>query len=533
MSESYVDVPVITTTPVPSATAHGELVARVAVLEEDVEALEAQPDPPAPPDLGPLTQRVTDVEESVSDLGAVLVVTEARIDTLEGRPLPDVTQAELAAEAAARAAADTALDARVDTVEARPVAEVTQAEHDTLTATVTSLSAQVEQLRTQVLTWTPTTSPGVIWTHLQPGADSGARLRNAIAAVMQDTQRRAVRCWDGGGVSDVIDTANTIITPAPGVRIKGPVDNLGFLAREVDQRAVPYRLRFKAGIGGGPGGALVQGTAAAVVGFGFSDLCIDQVQAASQFAHWPYNGNPGAFGMTLQNMQFYGWRHIAGNPTDFFTQTLLNIRGDLHIQGMTGTPFLLRGGDTFITTEVANIDYRNGPAGSAIYHLGSMSKTHMSGQYLTVAGLTRALILEAYAGYSGEVFVTASKIEGYPATGANGALILAKNYADISLTHSTLNFAMVNPAGTGDRAYVEVQSNAHAFLDDVKVVKSSGVSQNVAILRTSGGATARVFNVKTFPKGAWTDKPVVTGPVGSIEHDDTVRFVPDTQYTAA
>lgn len=476
---------------VPTDQEHADLVERVDVLEQ------TPPPSPAPVDLGPLTERVTATETGIVGLERAQLALYDRVGVLEDVPEPTAP-------------------------------EVTQSEHD-------ALVAEVAQLRQTILTWPSTAAPdpGVLWTHTREGATSTDRLRNAIQQVMQDTQRRAIRCWDNGGVSEIIDSANLIITPAPGLRIKGPVDNIGFMAREVDSRAVPYRLRVKAGIGNVPGGAWVRGTQGAVVGFGFSDICIDQVNAASQFAHWPYVGNPGAFGMTLQNMQFYGWRHVCGNPTDFFTQTLLNVRGDLHIQGMTGTPFLLRGSDAFITTEVANIDYRNGPAGSAIYHLAAMSKAHLSGQYLTVNGLTRAFIVQAYPGSPGEVFVTGSKIEGYPSSGANGALILAKDYADISLTHSGLNYAMVNPAGTGDRAYIEAQTNSTVHLDDVKVVRSAGVSQDVAILRTSGGATATVRNIKARPYSAWTAKPVVTGPVGSIDHDGSVRFVPDTEYTAA
>jgi hypothetical protein len=362
--------------------------------------------------------------------------------------------------------------------------------------------------------------PGEVWLHTFPGLDDNERLRAAITYITQQTKRPALRFWTEGGVSDEITTT---IDEFAGMRLKGPVDNVGMQNFEQNQNSVPYVLRLRVGTGSS---AFIRGTRT-VFGMNVSDLCVVGVGNTCQFWDHPLGTtNSSAFSVSMGNMQFMRMRHVLGRTGEPLAMTLWSFWGSWNVLSPLGEPFLLRGSDNFLTPAKMNIGWTNAPRNRYLLRM-SLTKSKVANWYFTCrGGASRAILVEGYPSVQGDLRIRDCVIEGQNAADpASSALVRCQSNAVASFRDCALNFAMGNPAANlpPDQAYFEVTGNSNVWIDGFDVNRANVVPESVPVARVSGGATLDVRRMRGV--GAWAQKPLVVNAGGTLTHDTSVRRV--------
>jgi hypothetical protein len=362
--------------------------------------------------------------------------------------------------------------------------------------------------------------PGEVWLHTFPGIDDNERLRAAITYITQQTKRPALRFWTAGGVSDEITTT---IDEFAGMRLKGPVDNVGMQNFEQNQNSVPYVLRLRVGTGSS---AFIRGTGT-VFGMNVSDLCVVGVGTNCQFWDHPWGTtNSSAFSVSMGNMQFMHMRHVLGRTGEALAMTLWSFWGSWNVLSPFDEPFLLRGSDNFLTPAKLNIGWNNAPANKYLLRM-SLTKSKVANWYFTCrGGASRAILVEGYPGVQGDLRIRDCVIEGQNAGDpASSALVRCQNNAVASFRDCALNYAMANPAANQppDQAYFEVTGRSRVWIDGFDVNRANVVGESVPVARVSNGATLDVRRMRGIR--AWTQRPLVVNAGGTLTHDASVRDV--------
>src|SRR5215207_209538 len=385
-----------------------------------------------------------------------------------------------------------------------------------VTAQVADHENRIDLLEAQSVNETP----GEIWVHHMPGATFQDRLLAAIAQAKVG-QRRWVRCWQEGGVSDVVTAS---IPEYPGMLITGPVDDIGMQNWEQNNQSVPFVFRFA---NAGAQQSLFVDANATIYGISVKDLCFVATNSTSQWWDHPYETGHSAFSITLSNIACHGAKHWVGRPGEAFSGTLLNLKGNFNILPQRGAAgggqLFLRGSDMFITPTKMNMGWRDSPAGTYCIEITGVGKSHFSNIYLTVyQGQGRGIRVESYGSAQGSVFMDHCVIEGQnwnePAA---GALIRCTNYADFTLRDTSFNFAMANPATTSpaSTAMVEVLSNSMFTGDNLRINRANGVADSVPVIHGDGAGVV-VNATKIFGwRGnslTWSQKPRVRITNGAV-----------------
>lgn len=305
-------------------------------------------------------------------------------------------------------------------------------------------------------------------------------------------------------------------TTFSGLRILGP--NVGWQNPEIANTggALPQcSVTLNCGVGSN---SWLVGTAT-TYDVTVAGICFKSSNANTQFYHHPYSAGT-SYATHLDNLTFYGFKHILGMPGDAFSMTLNTWSGIWTVVAVQDTQFSLRGSDNWLCPDSMNYGWAGANGGKYLMRFENLSKTSVKNLYLTARGGSRAILVQGPANQQGGLDFSDCVVEGQNLNDpAMGALIVVEG-GGVSFSRLKLNFGMANPASYTDRrdtAFVMVLGGV-CILDIVWSGKASA-APTAPVVAVSGGLCIAGKMMGVQPLGD-AIKSVRTG--GTLINDATV-----------
>lgn len=262
-----------------------------------------------------------------------------------------------------------------------------------------------------------------------------------------------------------------------------------------------------------------------------SGICFKSGNGNTQFYHHPYTAGT-AYAGHLENLTFYGFKHVLGMPGNAMSMTLCSLSGVWTCVAVLGTQFSVRGSDNHLWVDgMINYGWRGANAGKYLIRFENCSKTIVANMYLTARGGSRAILVEGNAQHGqGGLIIRDCVIEGQNAADpAMGALVVVKS-GGVTFRDICLNFGMFRPSDFTDQvdnALMMVSGAlSRVLVDGVYTMRANRVSETVPVVRVLGGV---VFVEHVFAMGgtgnAWTGLPRVKCSGGSLHKDASCALI--------
>lgn len=253
-------------------------------------------------------------------------------------------------------------------------------------------------------------------------------------------------------------------------------------------------------------------------------------QATQWISHPLANGT--MYAACFDNLDFMGFKHVMGNPTNPLSVTLNQWRGAWNITTTVDTQITLGGSDNDLFTQGVNIgaDATNWPgAGKPLMICNNLGKTNIGPMYFTCDNGWTALSVTGGLTYGPSLHFTGCRFEGRnPSTPSNGAVVLVSG-GGITFRDCWFAYGMANPSANGhsptDAGMIMI-TGGDVVVDNPTYDRASSVAETVPLLYATSG-TVDISHARIATRGgSWTGKPRAHADGGaSLVSDASVTLV--------